>query len=297
MPEFGELKNVALSNAWKHEERDFTPWMAKQDILDKLAREVRLPSLELVERESRRGSLKADIVAKSVTDERTVVIENQLIEADYDHLGRTIGYAAAFEAEIIVWIARSFRDDTLAAVKWLNDHSREELAFFAVEIEVFQIGDSDLAPKFKVRQCPTNWNPEIRRSTSPELENLRKIRSGFWLSFMERFPEDLAPRPNPIGSSYWVQMPRIRASLNLSRDGVGMFLSPRFGEDNLEAQAFIKQCHAALENRGIQKWDNFEGYNQANWPEMVELLHTKLLQYREVIERLANDFTDQNAAE
>lgn len=78
MAEFGELVTVDPSQAWRHEEHHFTPWLVQQENLDKLSKETGLPLLELVGREVREGSLRADIIARDIDDERVVLIENQL---------------------------------------------------------------------------------------------------------------------------------------------------------------------------------------------------------------------------
>ena len=62
--EFEELETVRLSEIWKNEATEFTPWLAKQLNLDKLAQEAELPILELEGTEVLRGRLKPDIVAK-----------------------------------------------------------------------------------------------------------------------------------------------------------------------------------------------------------------------------------------
>lgn len=65
MVEFGELVTVNPGQAWPHEEHHFTPWLVQQENLDKLSAETGLPLLELVRREAREGSLRADVVAHS----------------------------------------------------------------------------------------------------------------------------------------------------------------------------------------------------------------------------------------
>ena len=89
MVEFGELETVNPSQAWEHEEHDFTPWMEKN--LDKLAREVDLPDLELEGREVMAGNLRADLIAIVPQDGRRVLIENQLYRGGFRTFGADDG--------------------------------------------------------------------------------------------------------------------------------------------------------------------------------------------------------------
>ena len=285
--EFGELETVRLSEIWKNEAIEFTPWLAEQSNLDKLAREADLPTLELEGTEVLRGKLKPDIVAKVTEDERKVVIENQIYEADFDHLGRIVAYVSAFEADIVVWVAESFRRDILSAVKLLNDNSGGSWAFFAVRLKVYCIGDSLKAPKFEVLERPQYWQPQVHLEENPLLSARREARRGFWKLYAQRHPEDRQFPTDPIGSSYWVNIETLSASLNLSRNGVGIFLSLMGKDKSPEREEFLNRCNHALEQSGLEEWDSFEGYDSANWPEMADRLHQKLLQYREVIGGLA----------
>ena len=43
-----KLERVPLSESWKHEANDFTPWLAEEDNLNALADALGLPDLKLV---------------------------------------------------------------------------------------------------------------------------------------------------------------------------------------------------------------------------------------------------------
>ena len=82
------------------------------------------------------GPIGPTIVARvSQTDDR-VLIENQLELADLQHLGQLLAYLAGLEAKLVVWIAKGFRDEHLSAIRWLNEHTVDPFAFFAVKISV-----------------------------------------------------------------------------------------------------------------------------------------------------------------
>lgn len=62
------------------------------------------------------GPYRADIVARTRTDDSRVLIENQLEEANMQHLGQLLAYLAGLEAKIVVWIARGFDEAHRSAV-------------------------------------------------------------------------------------------------------------------------------------------------------------------------------------
>ena len=83
-PQF-KLDRVPLREAWKHEARDFTPWLAEDDNLQALAEALGLSDLELVAFEHLVGVFKLNILC---TDgDQQVVIEKQLEQTDHKHPG------------------------------------------------------------------------------------------------------------------------------------------------------------------------------------------------------------------
>ena len=109
------------------------------------------------------GAFKADILARVVgeTDHR-VIIENQFGRTNHGHLGQILTYLAGIEdAKTVVWIAESIQADHRAAVDWLNNNTTEQFSFFAIEIELWRIGNSPPAPRFNVIASPNDWTKAV----------------------------------------------------------------------------------------------------------------------------------------
>ena len=131
IPEIGGLESVGLRTIWPDEARDFTPWLAQN--LDRLAPELHM-DLELVQREATLpGAGRVDILAKQVGSDADVVIENQLGASDDGHCLRLLGYAANADADIVVWVARSFTQYHRSIVRWLNNG--DIINAYAVELD------------------------------------------------------------------------------------------------------------------------------------------------------------------
>lgn len=183
MINLGQLKEIKdLRKVWPHEALDFTPWLADEENLALLSDTIGL-EITLDETESSVGEFNVDIYATETGTDRKIIIENQLEDTNHDHLGKLITYASGKAADIVIWVVKHAREEHRAAIEWLNNHTDENIAFFLLEIKLYQIGDSDIAVKFEVIEKPNDWAKEIKRqiSTSPTLQ----ARYDYWVAFNE----------------------------------------------------------------------------------------------------------------
>ncbi len=72
----GKLKEVDVRELWKHEQYDFSNWLAKAENLEYM-NEILGLTLTDVNKEVYVGPYRCDIVAKDETTDITVIIENQ----------------------------------------------------------------------------------------------------------------------------------------------------------------------------------------------------------------------------
>lgn len=156
----GRLEPVPLREAWPHEAGNFTPWLAQPENLSLLAEAVGMV-LELEAVEKPVDTFSADILARDVSNDRWVLIENQLESTDHSHLGQILTYAAGLNAETVIWLARDFREAHRAAIDYLNRISSSEYNFFGVQIELLRIGASAFAPRFNIVAKPNDWSKGI----------------------------------------------------------------------------------------------------------------------------------------
>ena len=183
--DLGTLIKVDLREVWKHEAHDFTKWLAQEQNLSLLADEMGI-SLKLVQVEAEVGSFSADILAEEQDTHRKIIIENQLEMTDHNHLGQIITYASGYDAGVVVWIVKDVRDEHRHAIDWLNDHTDDTIDFYLVKIEVWQIGNSQPAPKFDIICNPNAWAKTVKGAgggserTETQLKQLE-----FWTAFKE----------------------------------------------------------------------------------------------------------------
>lgn len=183
--ELGKLQKVDLRKAWKHEALDFTNWLAKDENLGLLSDEIGI-GLQVIQTEASVGKFNVDILAEEENTGRKVVIENQLEVTDHTHLGQVITYASGYDAEIIIWIVKNVRDEHKQAIDWLNEHTDEKINFFAIKMELWQIGESPFAPKFQIISKPNDWAKAIKKSTGQSaLTDTKLLQLEFWNKFKE----------------------------------------------------------------------------------------------------------------
>jgi hypothetical protein len=277
-----------------HEAHDFTPWLA--DHLDELG-EVLGIQMELHGREVAVETFSADILARNLTDDSLVLIENQLETTDHRHLGQILTYLAGLEAKTVIWLATDFREPHLSAVKWLNEHTAGAFSFFAVRLRVVRIGDSPAAPIFDVLARPNLWERQLQ-AVARKSENMSEVgewRKAFWQSYLDRHPGDASLGLIATGaSSNWVPVDengQVIISAWVGKKMLGLFLrGPRGADGNLLAEIiepYRDVLEQGLDTKYGRKTDNsFYGRvktinlnDQVNWPAAIDWLHERIQQY------------------
>ena len=190
----GKLKKVDLREVWEHEATSFTRWLSQEENLDHLGEELGI-SIKLLKTEAEVGGFNVDILAEEEGSARKIIIENQLETTDHDHLGKLLTYASGTDANVIIWIFREIRDEHRSAIDWLNEHTDENIDFFAVKMELWQIGESLPAPKFQIVSNPNNWAKIAKTNTEQsKLTPTKLYQFELWNKFKE-FAQ--GPQPEP----------------------------------------------------------------------------------------------------
>ena len=278
LTEFGWLTDANLRTAWPHEAHNFTPWLAGN--LERLSEAIGIP-LEAESSEVRVGEFAADILATG-PEGQSVLIENQLESSDHSHFGQIMTYLAGLDAQVVVWIARDFAEPHLSAIQWLNRHTDDEFAFFAVKLRVVRIADSPLSPIFEVIAKPNNWERQVRRESSgSRAENVKSYRE-FWTHYARRYPSD-GIRADHGHSNFWIrprkEAPAVSLAFSYASGHVGIFFTPRGLSDEAMNDWFRE--------RGLDRhddWKSFDTSDRENWDAICDWLHDKLGQYLAILE-------------
>jgi hypothetical protein len=200
----GKLKKVDLRAVWEHEALSFTRWLAKEENLELLGEELGI-SIKLLKTEANVGGFNVDILAEEEGSDRKIIIENQLEVTNHDHLGKLITYASGVNAGVIIWIFKDIRDEHRRAIDWLNEHTDENIDFFAVKMEAWQIGDSLPAPKFQIISNPNNWAKIAKTKTEESrLTDTKLYQLDLWNNFKKYASErSLGLNLTKTGPQHW----------------------------------------------------------------------------------------------
>ena len=286
---FTRLLDAAPRDAWPDEARDFTPWLF--DNIDFLSDAVGI-ELEATDRETAVDNFSADIMAKDVRTGDRVLIENQLETSDHKHLGQILTYLAGIEAKSIVWIARQFQEAHRSAIRWLNEHTDDDFAFFAVRVRVVRIGDSPFAPVLEVVEQPNNWERKLGRQAARAESELTRLRRRFWDRYLQRHPGVFRPSRH---SNVWIPMlsdGSVVLSMYLGSKTCGMYLRGRLGTDAEELAPLMSRYAETLEEAlgpsqngpgyYCETWQEIAVQEESRWDELIDWMDAQRRCYEDV---------------
>jgi hypothetical protein len=185
IPKLGAVEFLPLREVWKNEATSFTPWLLENENVlgDLLGIEI-----SLTMNEEKVGAFSLDLLGVNLTDDSTLIVENQLERTDHSHLGQLLTYAGGLDPSTIVWIASEFRDEHRAALDWLNEVTDDTTHFFGVVVKAIKIGDSLPAPWLELVVQPNSWSELTRRAkNSSEISETQQRYGLFWQQFLDRY--------------------------------------------------------------------------------------------------------------
>lgn len=298
LAELGELEEVDLRTVWPDEEDEFTPWLA--DHLDYLS-DILEMDLELRNTEEPVGSYSADIAAQPIQEDLgVVIIENQLSSSDHDHLGKIITYGAGLSASYVVWICEEVKEEHRTAIDWLNDNFPKDVGFLALEINVWRIGDSELAPKFEVICKPDEWKSYIK--SAPELTETKRMQKKFWdelkdymsakdtnLSLRKTHPQhwyniSIGKSGFHIGLTVNTREKRVGCELHISKGGTKAIKSLMRKKEEIEEELGADLNWKILEDRKASRIVQFKDFDlkHDDWTEIFPWLKEKAESFHKV---------------
>ena len=217
LPSLGSLKKVDVRHIWQTEAQHFTPWLAQN--LDILAETLDM-ELEIEAQEKNVGPFRADILCRDTLDKSWVLIENQLERTDHLHLGQLLTYASGLKAVTIIWVSTHFTEEHRSALDWLNNITDDQFKFFGLEVELWQIGDSPVAPKFNIVSKPNDWSRSVgqaaRQIETGTLTDIKAAQLEFWTKLAEKLKENSHIRPQKPMPQHWAVFRIGRSGFHIS---------------------------------------------------------------------------------
>lgn len=283
----GKLEAVSLRDAWPSEAANFTPWLAEDSNLQLLGETLGL-QLELEAVEKAVGPFSADILARDIGTSRWVLIENQIEPTDHRHLGQLLTYAAGLDTHVVVWIAQSFREEHRAAIDFLNRATVEEFSFFGVQVELFRIGNSPLAPTFSLVAKPNNWSKQAqagKQAAQDDLSPKQVLYREFWREVVEESPlkyPALSARP-PYKTS-WQHAEKLLTSPIVYADSNAAFASGRLRVEIYIGRSAAKAAFYALQSEKTAIERQFG--HELEWEELPKGQDSRIAFYMQGAQRV-----------
>ncbi len=270
----GRLAPVDLRAHWLDEARDFTPWLAQGENLALLGDTIGL-ELELEGVEVRVGAFKADILAKEAGTGDYVLIENQLEKTNHDHLGKVVTYASGLGAKTVVWVAREISEEHRRAVDWLNEVTTDAVGFFALELELWSIGDSPPAPKFNLVSQPNEWAKVVSGGKSGrEPTGAKLLQLDFWQNFVEFCRiEGISPNLRKPRPQHWY-------SFAIGRRGFIISLTTSTMKNRVGCEIYMRSSDPAFLLLRAQKADIEAELGALEWQELPNKRAGRIAQYK-----------------
>ena len=297
----GKIKRVNdLRSVWHHEAKDFSKWLAQENNLLQLSEAIGI-DIVLEELESSVGNFNVDLYAIEEGTDRRIIIENQLEDTNHDHLGKLITYASGKGAEVIVWIVKRARDEHRQAIEWLNQNTGVKIGFFLVEIELWQIDASAIAPKFNVVERPHAWAKQMKNADN--LSETKQLQLNFWqqlseiIKSNEHYAKEFSARKAQpqhwydlsIGSSSY----HIGLTVNTQKNRLGAEI---YIPDDKDKFAMFKEYAQQIEDMvgGKVEWreatkatriitlHSYDISNEAKWHDAFEWLMNKALIFKKI---------------
>jgi Domain of unknown function (DUF4268) len=320
----GQLKKVEdLKEVWDHEATSFTPWLALEESIAILAETLGFSELIVEAQEKAVGPFRADILCKDPSTDSYVLIENQLEKTDHTHLGQLLTYAAGLQACTIVWVAKKFTNEHRAALDWLNEITDERFHFFGLEIELWKIGSSDIAPKFNVVSKPNDWTRSIKDAAKEaEAANLTPrdlLLKEFWAELRGDLEKNKCQvkTQKPLPQS-WTNAALGRSNINLvavarvKKQSMSVYVviygvNRHAFFDQLEAEKFdieseigqsldwLKLDDGKQESQIRLTRSNVDMQNKASWPEYIEWMRSQLELFHKAFSKRARNLNAENS--
>lgn len=309
MKNLGRLEKVELREVWTNESSGFTPWLAQAENLKLLGETIGI-DLELEAQEKEVGPFRADILCKDTATDSWVLIENQLERTDHSHLGQLLTYAAGLDAVTIAWIAERFTEEHRATLDWLNERTDEHILFFGLEVELWKIGESPIAPKFNIVSKPNDWSRSIQSAAKGEITPHKQTQLEFWTAFRDYMEEKSNIRCQKPSPQHWMVHPIGKSGIHLSSIASMWNSETNCSDPEIRVELVItgkaaKQNYAVFEKRREEiekavklplKWHNPESkamcriYTRTNtdflsrklWSQQHEWLREKLETFHRV---------------
>lgn len=172
----GKLKKINLNEVWANEVDGFASWLQQEEILEMLGEALEV-SLKSAGADIPLDTLPGAVLAKDVKRGHYVIVLGHLDGISHEAFGKLIMYSAGLEAKAIVCVGQEITAEIRQSLDWLNMVSRDDVNFYATELELWRIDDSVPAPNFNVVCQPNMWARQLKMGGQEDGESSENAKS------------------------------------------------------------------------------------------------------------------------
>jgi hypothetical protein len=192
----------------------------------------------------------------------------------------------------------------LSAIQWLNEHTAESFAFFAVKVRVVRIGTSPLAPIFEVVARPNAWERRLQavneevKSASPQ----KRFRREFWEYYASRHPKIAQDVVSGANSNRWREVKELGIAISsyVGKDGLGIYVRSNSGAADSASAVYhtlLPFANTLRQRLGAELGDPDDKYffnatyqadtaDRSRWAEWTDWLYEKTETYEQALRTL-----------
>ena len=157
----GKLRKINVKEVWGNEVDGFASWLQQEEILEMLGEALEI-SLKASGEDIPLDTLAGAVLAKDTKRGHYVIVLGHLDGINHESFGQLIMYAAGLEAKAIICVGQEISAEIRQSLDWLNMVSRDDVNFYATELELWRIDDSVPAPNFNVVCQPNMWARQLK---------------------------------------------------------------------------------------------------------------------------------------
>lgn len=135
------MQRKALRELFPNETIDFTPWLAKNNLIPDIMNQLHIfqNSLILHKTEIAVSNYRMDMVYRETAGRNCLIVENQYGQSDSQHLGQIITYSTLTKIPTILWLSESVGLEHRRISRGLK-----EINIIASSIQFYEIGEGYL---------------------------------------------------------------------------------------------------------------------------------------------------------
>ncbi|MBD3198096.1 MAG: DUF4268 domain-containing protein [Candidatus Lokiarchaeota archaeon] len=181
-----DVLKVPVEQIWEETNRDFIPWLKKNiQTLDDVV------ELSLQPIGNNTINKNENYFLANTSFKEKVLVYTHFNDGNFSYIGQILNQLAIYDSKIVIWISENGSKQEENVVRWLNEHTNDEILFFFVKIEVLKVKEYPPIPKFD-KLCEPSAVKLGKRllRTQKDLSKVERLNIEFWIGLILKIKTD-----------------------------------------------------------------------------------------------------------